>query len=166
MPTQLSQVPEALQSDFDIVGDSGFFADPQQLFLDSLVKDPRDIVYTPHNGGHWLITSHELAREVLSNAGLFGSFPIGIPANMEQRPRLIPLESDANEHRRYRRLLLPIFEPTAVARLQTGAEALAAEVLDLTTTGRFWRGPSRSKAIWSATTTTGSRRGKQPSVSG
>ena len=38
MPTQLNQVPEALQSDFDIVGDSGFFADPQQLFLDSLVK--------------------------------------------------------------------------------------------------------------------------------
>ena len=109
MPTQLNQVPEALQSDFDIVGDSGFFADPQQLFLDSLVKDPRDIVYTPHNGGHWLITSHELAREVLSNAELFGSFPIGIPANMEQRPRLIPLESEASEHRRYRRLLLPIF---------------------------------------------------------
>ena len=49
---------------------------------------------------------------------------------MEQRPRLIPLESEASEHRRYRRLLLPIFEPTAVARLQTGAEALAAEVLD------------------------------------
>ena len=138
MPTQLNQVPEALQSDFDIVGDSGFFADPQQLFLDSLVKDPRDIVYTPHNGGHWLITSHDLAREVLSNAELFGSFPIGIPANMEQRPRLIPLESDANEHRRYRRLLLPIFEPTAVARLQTGAEALAAEVLDeVLPTGEF-----------------------------
>ena len=125
MPTQLNQVPEALQSDFDIVGDSGFFADPQQLFLDSLVKDPRDIVYTPHNGGHWLITSHELAREVLSNAELFGSFPIGIPANMEQRPRLIPLESDAKEHRRYRRLLLPIFEPTAVARLQSGRAAPA-----------------------------------------
>ena len=50
MPTQLSQVPEALQSDFDIVGDSRFFADPQQLFLDSLVKDSRDIVYTPTTG--------------------------------------------------------------------------------------------------------------------
>ena len=130
MPTQLSQVPEALQSDFDIVGDSGFFSDPQQLFLDSVVTDPRDIVYTPHNGGHWLVTSHEFAREILSNAEVFGSFPIGIPANMEQRPRLIPLESDAHEHRRYRRLLLPIFEPSAIARLQTGAEALAAEVLD------------------------------------
>jgi cytochrome P450 len=130
MPTQIHEVPEGLLSDFNIVEDKGFFVDPQQYFLDSLVKDPRDIVYTPHNGGHWLVTSHELAREVLSNAELFGSFPIGIPANMEQRPRLIPLESSASEHRRYRRLLLPIFEPEAVQRLQTGAELLAATVLD------------------------------------
>lgn len=130
MPTQFHEVPEALQSDFDIVADSGLAADPQQRLLEALVKDPRDIVYTPHNGGHWLITSHELGREILSNADLFGSFPIGIPANMEQRPRLIPLESGASEHRRYRRLLLPIFEPEAVHRLQTGAELLAATVLD------------------------------------
>ena len=66
MPTQLNQVPEALHSDFDIVADNGFSSDPQQLFLNSLVRDPREIVYTPHNGGHWLVTSHELAREILS----------------------------------------------------------------------------------------------------
>ena len=138
MPTQLSEVPEPLLSDFDIVEDSGMFLDPQQRLLDSLVKDPRDVVYTPHNGGHWLVTSHELGREILSNAELFGSFPIGIPANMAQRPRLIPLESDATEHRRYRRLLLPIFEPTAVERLRIGAESLAAEVLDdVLPTGEF-----------------------------
>lgn len=138
MPTKISQVPDALVSDFDIVEDRGFFLDPQQHLLDSLVKDPRDIVYTPHNGGHWLITSHDLGREILSNAELFGSFPIGIPANMAQRPRLIPLESDAAEHRRYRRLLLPIFEPTAVERLRIGAESLAAEVLDdVLPTGEF-----------------------------
>ena len=138
MPTQLHQVPEALVSGFDIVDDRGLFVDPQQRLLDSLVKDPRDIVFTPHNGGHWLVTSHELGREILSNAELFGSFPIGIPANMEQRPRLIPLESDASEHRRYRRLLLPIFEPSAVSRLQEGAQSLAAEVLDaVLPTGEF-----------------------------
>jgi cytochrome P450 len=130
MTTQLQDIPEALLSDFDIVGDVGLVADPQQRLLETLAKDPRDIVYTPHNGGHWLVTSHELGREILSNADLFGSFPIGIPANMEQRPRLIPLESDAAAHRRYRRLLLPIFEPAAVQQLQAGAETLAQEILD------------------------------------
>ena len=98
MPTQLHEVPEALLSDFVIVTDSGLTTDPQQRLLESLVRDSRDIVYTPHNGGHWLVTSHDLGREVLSNAELFGAFPIGIPANMEQRPRLIPLESTASEH--------------------------------------------------------------------
>jgi len=138
MPTQLHDVPEALLSDFDIVADTGLAEDPQQRLLEALVRDPRDIVYTPHNGGHWLVTSHELGREILSNAERFGSFPIGIPANMEQRPRLIPLESAAAEHRRYRRLLLPIFEPEAVGRLQTGAEKLAAQVLDdVLPTGEF-----------------------------
>ena len=130
MTTQLQDIPAELVSDFDIVEDVGLVADPQQRLLETLAKDPRDIVYTPHNGGHWLVTSHELGREILSNADLFGSFPIGIPANMEQRPRLIPLESDAAAHRRYRRLLLPIFEPAAVQRLQAGAETLAQEVLD------------------------------------
>ncbi|MDA8985888.1 cytochrome P450 [Luminiphilus sp.] len=143
MATQLQDIPEALLSDFDIVGDVGLVADPQQRLLETLAKDPRDIVYTPHNGGHWLVTSHELGREILSNADLFGSFPIGIPANMEQRPRLIPLESDAAAHRRYRRLLLPIFEPAAVQQLQAGAETLAQEILeDVLPEGEFdflWR---------------------------
>ena len=130
MPTLPEQVPEALLSDFDIVDDPGLFTDPQQRLLETLASEPRDILYTPRNGGHWVITSHELAREVLSDAELFGSFPIGIPANMAQRPRLIPLESAASEHRRYRRLLLPIFEPEAVERLRAGAQNLSDEVLD------------------------------------
>ena len=51
MATQLPDIPEALLSDFDIVGDVGLVADPQQRLLETLAKDPRDIVYTPHNGG-------------------------------------------------------------------------------------------------------------------
>lgn len=47
MPTQLHEVPEALLSDFDIVTDSGLTTDPQQRLLESLVRDSRDIVYTP-----------------------------------------------------------------------------------------------------------------------
>ena len=130
MPTALEQVPKELLSDFDIVGDAGLAVDPQQRLLETLARDPRDIFYTPHNGGHWIVTSHELGRQILSNAELFGSFPIGVPANFEQRPRLIPLESDAAEHRRYRRLLLPIFEPTAVERLQSSVNELANQILD------------------------------------
>ena len=130
MPTVINEVPPNLISDFDIVGDAGLAADPQKRLLETLAVDPRDIFYTPKNGGHWIVTSHELARTILSNAELFGSFPIGVPANFEQRPRLIPLESEASDHRRYRRLLLPIFEPDAIKRLQVGVESISSEILD------------------------------------
>lgn len=59
MATDLQDIPEALLSDFDIVGDVGLVADPQQRLLETLAKDPRDIVYTPHNGGHWLVTDRK-----------------------------------------------------------------------------------------------------------
>ena len=49
MTTQLQDVPPTLLSDFDIVGDVGLVADPQQRLLETLAEDPRDIVYTPHN---------------------------------------------------------------------------------------------------------------------
>ena len=83
------------------------------------------------------MTSHELAQEILSNAEAFGSFPIGIPANWNAPP------TDSVGERSARTPALsapvaPIFEPSAVARLQTGAEALAAEVLDtVLPTGEF-----------------------------
>ena len=130
MPTQLNQVPEALQSDFDIVGDSGFFVDPQQLFLDSLVKDPRDIVYPPQ-------------RRPLAD-----HFPRTGSGNPQQR-RIVWLFSDWHPRQHGaapatdpagERCVMnigvtaaycsPFLNPSAVARLQTGAEALAAEVLD------------------------------------
>jgi len=128
--TQLADVPNELRSDFDIVADPELHRDPQQRLTEVLLNDPRDIVYTPRNGGHWLVTSHRLAAEILGDARRFGSFPIGVPANFEQRPRLIPLESDVDEHRRYRRLLLPVFKPEVVKRMEEGIRARAREVLD------------------------------------
>ena len=76
---------------------------PQGCMLAWLAAETRPIAYTPHNGGHWIIFSHALAHKVLCDARNFGSFPIGVPANYQQRPRLIPLESGPDEHRRYRR---------------------------------------------------------------
>lgn len=131
MATQLSDVPADLRSDFDIVADPELHRDPQKRLTSVLLDDPRDIVYTPHNGGHWLVTSHRLAAEILGDARRFGSFPIGVPANFEQRPRLIPLESEVDEHRRYRRLLLPVFKPEVVKRTEDSVRERTREVLDV-----------------------------------
>lgn len=130
MVTSTQAVPESLVIDFDIVADPALHEDPQARLIDVFKADGRDITYSPHNGGHWIITSHSLAHEVLCDAKRFGSFPIGVPANYAQRPRLIPLESEPGDHRRYRRLLLPIFAPDAVRQMEAAVRAQARKVLD------------------------------------
>ena len=130
MPTLLEEVPAELLTDFDIVADPGLHSDPQTRLLEQFAQDDRPIQYSPHNGGHWLITTHTLAHEILCDARRFGSFPIGVPANYTQRPRLIPLESDVGEHRRYRRLLIPVFAPDAIAKLETDVRTRTRALLD------------------------------------
>jgi cytochrome P450 len=59
---------------------------------------------------------------VLGNGGRGGSF--GHDA------RLIPLEIDGEDHRKWRRLLDPMFAPKAVARLEHQIRQLARELID------------------------------------
>lgn len=130
MPTMMTDVPEALHSDFDIVADPALLREPHQRMTEALVDDPRDIVYTPHNGGHWIVSNYEYGCEILRNQEVFGSFPIGVPANYEQRPRLIPLESGPDEHSRYRRLLLPVFEPRTIRMMEDRIRARTVMVME------------------------------------
>ena len=130
MPTKISDVPENLLSDFDLVADPEMMRNPQQRMTNALVNDERDIFYTPHNGGHWIVTNYEMGHEILSNPELYGSFPIGVPANYEQRPRLIPLESDPQSHPRYRRLLLPVFAPNIISKMEDKIRQRTISVLE------------------------------------
>lgn len=130
MPSQIADIPSALITDFDIVTDAALMKDPHGRLIEALVDDPRDIMFAPNNGGLWIVTNYDWGHEILSNPEVFGSFPIGVPANFEQRPRLIPLESAPEDHQRYRRLLLPIFQPATVKRMEDDIRARTQEVLD------------------------------------
>jgi cytochrome P450 len=59
---------------------------------------------------------------VLGNGGRGGSFG--------RDARLIPLEIDGEDHRKWRRLLDPMFAPKQVIRLETQIRALAGELID------------------------------------
>lgn len=130
MPSQIADIPSALITDFDIVTDAALMKDPHGRLIEALIDDPRDIMFAPNNGGLWIVTNYDWGHEILSNPEVFGSFPIGVPANFEQRPRLIPLESAPEDHQRYRRLLLPIFQPATVKRMEDDIRARTREVLD------------------------------------
>jgi len=125
-----AHVPEHLVVDFDIAADPGILADPQGRLTELFVDDGRDVLFTPHHGGHWIVTNHALAHEILRAPDPFSSYPIGVPPNWAQRPRLIPLEIDPPDHLRYRRLLAPVFTPAAIRVLEDDVRSRAIGLLD------------------------------------
>ena len=123
-------VPAEAILDFDLAEDEALRSDPQARLVELLVDDPRDIVYSTRLGGYWIVTRLDYAREILNDGRLYSSYPIGIPANYEHRPRLIPLEIDPPDHLRYRRLIMPVFQPAAVNPLEDAIRARACALLD------------------------------------
>src|SRR3546814_8153897 len=53
-----ANVADAVVYDFDMFADPAYVADPHKRILD-LVTNAPPVFWTPRNGGHWMIMSHE-----------------------------------------------------------------------------------------------------------
>jgi cytochrome P450 len=103
----------------------------------NLLEHP--IAYTESNGGHYVVTSHELVREVLLDpetyssgrttygaGGLFiPSFPIPLPGGA-----LLPAESDPPRHTDLRKILNPYFTRSACEEMRPQIDAIVAGAID------------------------------------
>lgn len=96
---------------------------------------PHEIFYTEAHGGYWVVTGHELARQVLHDREhrfstartADGSGGITIPP---QPVVLIPAEVDPPEHTRIRKVINPLLGKGATDRLRPMMHQIAAEVID------------------------------------
>lgn len=86
------------------------------------------LVWTPHHGGHWIVTRGEDIPRILADHERFSSARAFI--GMPDRPKGVPLEYDPPEHGPLRKLLLPAFTPKAVRRWSEEAEVLAIELIE------------------------------------
>jgi cytochrome P450 len=103
----------------------------------NLLEHP--IAYTESNGGHYIVSSHELAREVLADTETFSSartadgggglfipsFPIPLPGGA-----LLPAESDPPQHTDLRKVLNPYFSRPACEEMKPGVQAIVAGAFD------------------------------------
>ncbi len=87
------------------------------------------VVWTPHYGGHWVVTDGRIIPEVLADYERFSSREvfIGMPPG---RPRGVPLEYDPPEHTQLRKLLQPAFTPKAIKRWADEARVLGVELVE------------------------------------
>lgn len=123
-----AHVPSHLVVDFNHLCQPGMESDVRSAFM--TLRDGPELVYTPHNEGHWIATRYDLIKEVFNSPELFGSHPNQIPKSASS-PVPAPFnEIDAPEHLKFRRLLAPLAGAKTVAGIETQAKELMVQIAD------------------------------------
>jgi cytochrome P450 len=125
-------VPPHLVRDFRTELLPGVEADSIRAVVDATRGGP-DIFFglTTRRGASWIITRHELMREVYQDAATFSSRHNGdFSAMIGENWPLLPLEADPPNHANWRMLLNPIFSPTRMKALEAQIELLSNELVD------------------------------------
>lgn len=121
-------VPADVVVDFDYMHPKGLDSGTVYDVLRELQQGP-DIVWTPHYGGHWVVTRFEDVKWVQNNFAIFSHEEFTIPR--EASPvKMPPLTVDPPLHARYRAVLNPYFMPRRVAEMGNQARVLTNELID------------------------------------
>ncbi|MHC8380545.1 cytochrome P450 [Pseudomonas sp. LB3P14] len=130
-----AHVPHELVHDFDVIQAPELKRCPHHNAAKALHGERPPIFYTTSNGGHWVVTSAELATDIMAHPELFSSNSTKYDPNLEPGvPHLIPLMEDPPEHAKFRRLINPLFAPARTAaieeKVRETARRLALSVKD------------------------------------
>src|SRR3546814_2805709 len=131
-----AHVADAVVYDFDMFADPAYVADPHKRILD-LVKNAPPVFWTPRNGGHWMIMSHEANFTASRDIETFSSNFISkerLAAMQAQAPRHLPMPLPINvdppDHTKYRAPLQRVFSPKTINGLKDSIRELAGELID------------------------------------
>ena len=89
------------------------------------------IVWTPHNGGHWIALRGRLIETILSDYERFSSYTVLVPKETAGVAyRFYPLSLNPPEHRPYRNLLNQNLMPTSINPLAGRVRQLTTELIE------------------------------------
>lgn len=120
--------PSAVDVEFDHHSDE-FAQDPWTPLADLRATCP--VARSGTYGGFWVLTGYEEIKQVAGDDETFASSEtIVIPPKKNVGQKSIPIEVDGPEFLEYRRILHPMFSPTAVDRLTPAIERFAHKCID------------------------------------
>lgn len=102
----------------------------QRSMKQLLDTNPAEVLWTPHNGGHWIAKSPDTVSTVFTDSDHFSSRRIVVEEGERGTPPLLPLQLDPPHHAGYRALLQQALSPKAVGRLGEKARALSIELIE------------------------------------
>ena len=124
-------VPADRVFDFDI-----FRAVPEGLDLHQnwrgIMEDaPYPLMWTPHNGGHWVVLRSDLSETVMSDSERFSNHTVLVPKETAGAAyRLIPLSLDPPEHRPFRNLLNENLGPKPLKPIESAIVDLTVALIE------------------------------------
>lgn len=125
-----SHIPADRIVDFDIYNVAVENGD-YQLALKALhAPGVPEILWTPHYGGHWLVTRPGDIETVLTDYAHFSTHHNLVPKVSSDAPPLLPQQVDPPDHMKYRALLLSALSPKAVNVLAETARSLAISLIE------------------------------------
>lgn len=126
--------------DYDVYGDRRFYetGDLHEGLYQLPEEVGRGIFWTPRNGGHWLINSHELMFEAVRNYEVFSSnnkvaryrAMVMIPSMGGGEPIFAPQSLDPPDHGVFRKPLMKAFAPGMVKAMEAGIRRIAVDLID------------------------------------
>jgi camphor 5-monooxygenase len=126
-----ANVPEDRVVDLDIYRPLAAGVDFQQDWRNWQERGLPAVVWTPHNGGHWVALTGATVERVLSDSDYFSNHTVLVPKDTAGVAyRLVPLSLDPPEHRPFRNLLNDNLSPKALAGTNDMIRALTIELIE------------------------------------
>lgn len=124
-------VPQDRVINFDIYAPLPENAD-LHAFWRNLVRDaPHSLMWTPHNGGHWIALDGDVSDVVMSESDRFSNNTVLVPKETAgEAYRLIPLSLDPPAHRPFRSLLNENLSPKAIKGFDEEVTALTVKLIE------------------------------------
>lgn len=117
--------------DFDIYRELGEGVDLHEHWRGVMGGAPHDVMWTPHNGGHWIALRADLSDTVMADSDRFSSRIVLVPKETAgEAYKLIPLSLDPPDHKPFRKLLNDNLSPRALAGIEERVTALTVELIE------------------------------------
>lgn len=123
-----ANVPADRVVDFDFFALDRMGAEDIQTAWTILHQGP-DIVWTPHNGGHWIATRGEDIDSMQLDHAHFSHRNFSIPRN-EMDQFSLPLGLDPPQHTPFRKAIMPAFQPRTLKALEAVARDTARALVE------------------------------------
>jgi cytochrome P450 len=125
-------VPEDRVIDFDVYQQPPAGACPQQMWFDMQRRASHPVMWTPHNGGHWIAMTPDLTESVLSEWDIFSTKVVMVPREPmgETYSKYLPLPLDPPDHIEFRRILNDNLGAKSIARMKEDVEELTIALIE------------------------------------